>query len=181
MQASESVGVVVGAHPTIALPTKSWIYHSNTLYIEDYYGICPNIVKRFARVTNIDYNAFLQSNNNDLISRAEFITNFIVPSDTLVAASDCVTKRQVSFLTVKPYAVSVENPTWSSNNDIYSLVSVATGKFPTLKVTSKIAQITLEGYARGALNKLTGALVIISCLVILLTSYYNAYKIVTGK
>lgn len=175
------IKTVVSVHPNIVNIPESWVWFNGSLYTENYKGYCPNIKKSFTRFNNVDYNEFIKTGAiTGVVTNGDFDT-LVIPSNCLVVIGENLIQHQVCFITSTLISINANEPDYNSSHTLRALVGECMNRFPTVKVTKKVLKAEVAEIANRALNKLTGFAIIISCLVILLTSYYNAYKIITGR
>ena len=175
------VGDVLSVHPIIVDTPESWVWVNGNLYAETLVGYCPNVKKCFAKTSGVNYNEFIQTGVAKGVYSNEPLNSILVPLGNVVIISDKLLRHQVCFIASSTFNIKLDDAYCRSLTNIHTLVNHCMSRYPTVKVTKQAIKAEVVAFTNRALNKLTGFALILSCLVILITSYYNAYKIITGK
>jgi hypothetical protein len=179
----QSDGLIKDVLTVGASPNTKFVYLwvNGTLYVQHVESYCPNYKEVFvAYKTSI--NQFDKDDTKFSIYNNQNSTDHInIESGDVVVVACPSHGYRATFIADKSFIVKSQMIKFAVDITVPMLLSRCINSYPADSLGKNLLKKQVREYADNALRKLTGAFVVLTAFTILVTSYYNAYKILTGN
>ncbi|QJX72295.1 hypothetical protein F-S17_0029 [Faustovirus] len=166
-----------------------YIWCDGCLYVYQFVGVCPNYRAMFTKYTATiqQLDANVNRYNTAIINTPQnFNYSIDIPTGATVVVGGPSVGYRATFIANESFAISSRgvNAVCETPNmqlTIPMLVNHCVGIYPKELLGHNYLKKQIREFANNALRRLTGAFILITCGVIMISSYYNVIMIFMGK